>query len=107
MKKRVKFLTLIAGLADPDRVALDKKYQGLVEKAMAAAEKLKREFKPRLVESAIVEHKKRDRYDDLCRGFKQDFHFKQGSEGLIPGEIAVKWEEAGICTILADEKKVA
>jgi hypothetical protein len=107
MKKRVKFLTAIAGLADPDCAALDKKYEQLTEQARQVAEKRRREFKPLDVKLAIDHFKNVDRYFDVCRGLKQDFSYKAGDEGLIPDDIAVKWEEAGICTILKDEKKAA
>jgi hypothetical protein len=102
MKKRVKFLTSIAGLADPDQQALDRKYERFTERKKLDAEKAGREFKPGPVKSAIVEFKKVDRYHDVSRGFERDFHFKTGDEGLIPADVAAKWEKAGICLILGD-----
>jgi hypothetical protein len=105
--KKVKFLTSIAGLADPDRAKLDKKYEAFTQRAREASKKKGKEFKPLPVEMAIAELKQLDRYDDLCRGFKADFAFKTGDESLIPADVAAKWEAGGICVILADEKRVA
>ena len=100
---RVKMLESVAGLKDPDREALDRKYKGIVADYEARALKNNREVKPHLVKALIDEHKRQDRYDDVCRGFKRDFAFAPGSEPSIPIEVAQKWEEAGLCTILPDE----
>ena len=98
--KKVKFLTSIAGLADPDCAQLDKKYEQFKVRARQASEKKGREFKPGPVKLAIDELKQLDRYNDICRGFKQDFNFKTGDEGLIPADVAKKWEQAGICVVI-------
>jgi hypothetical protein len=107
MKKRVKFMTSIAGLADPDKPTLDRRYERIMQQARDAARKASREFKEGPVKLLIAEHKKADRYDDVQRGFKRDFSYKTGDEAVVPAEVAIKWEEDGICTILADDKKAA
>lgn len=107
MKKKVKFLDSIAGLADPDREKLDKRYETMRAQAKAKAEEAGREFKPAGIEAQIKELKKSDRYDDVQRGFKKDFGYKPGEEAMIPAAVALAWEEAGICVILEEQKKAA
>lgn len=107
MKKKVKFLTSIAALADPDRPALDQKYEQMVAREKKSALEAGKECKPGPVNQRIAEHKKSDRYNDVSRGFKRDVQFKTGDEAMIPAEVAVLWEEGGICTILEEPSKKA
>lgn len=107
MKKKVKMLESIAGLADPDRDKLDREYAQIMERARVKADAEGREFKPGPVKLLIEERKKNDRYNDVIRGFKKDFAFKPGEEVLIPAAIAAAWEEAGLCVIIEDHKKAA
>jgi hypothetical protein len=107
MKKKVKFVTSISGLADPDREALDRQYAKMLEQAKDAAVKANREFKPGPVMLAIAERKKADRYDDVQRGFKRDFSFRPGDEALIPAAIAEAWQEQEICLIVEESSKKA
>lgn len=107
---KVRFNEAIAGLADPNRAALDRDY----EKIRKQAEERKREAESRgekfsmaPVLKQIEERKKADRYDDVCRGFPRDFAFKAGDEAMIPATVAEHWQEAGICTILDERKKAA
>jgi hypothetical protein len=109
MKKRVRILTSIAGLGDPDTAALDLKYQKITERMIERAAKANATLKPQTIKAVIDEYKKQDRYGDVKRGFKTDFSFAPNAEVSIPAAVADAWEEAGICTILSDtsDKKAA
>lgn len=110
MLVKVKFLQAIAGLADPNKAKLDRKYEeirkhGEARKRSAEARGVKFSMAPVLRE--IEDRKIADRYDDVCRGFPSDFSFKTGDEAMIPATVAEHWQEAGICTILTEERKKA
>jgi hypothetical protein len=101
-KKRVRILMSIAGLGDPDTAALDRKYQKVADRMTERAANANATLKPQTIKAVIDEYKKQDRYSDVKRGFKSDFSFAPGAEVSIPAAVADAWEEAGICTILAD-----
>jgi hypothetical protein len=101
-KKRVRILTPIAGLADPDTAALDKKYTKIAARMNERAAKANVKLKPETIAAVIANHKRVDRYGDVKRGFKSDFSFPPGSEVSIPAAVADAWEESGLCTILTD-----
>ena len=107
MKKRVRILTSIAGLADPDTAALDKKYQKIADRMAARAAEANATLKPETIKAVIADHKKADRYNDVKRGFKADFSFPPGAEVSLPASVADAWEEAGLCTILDEPAKKA
>jgi hypothetical protein len=102
-KVRVKILDSIAGLADPrPRAALDEKYRKM------QADMKSRRPKPVpdvVIEETIETTKKRDRYGEPELGFPRDWSFKPDQETMIGAEIAKKWEDAGICLILAEDGK--
>lgn len=106
-KKRVKFLESIAGLADPDTKALDRKYEEVTSRAKAKAAEQNRELKAITITSQINAYKAADRYNDVKRGFQKDFSFRPGQEASIPESVALVWEEAGICNILDEPKSKA
>jgi hypothetical protein len=102
MKTKVKMLQSIAGLGDPDREALEKKYA-----AMRAWHEAKRRSES-FIEREIAEAKRLDRYDAPPSGFPRDWSYKPGDEPMIDAHLAKNWEAAGNCTILApDVKKIA
>ena len=90
----VRFIDSIAGLADPNTVKLDQKYQLMRQKLTDQG------TWPEMIESAIAQQKKQDRYDDVCRGFPKDFSYRPGQEARIPADIARAWAEDGICELL-------
>jgi hypothetical protein len=103
MKKRVKMLESIAGLADPKLKAdLEAKYQRIRE----ANRQREKPFSDRTVENQIAELKKRDRYGEPPLGFPRDWSFKPGDEVLINAELAEKWEDLGLCVVIGDKKAV-
>jgi hypothetical protein len=101
MKKRVKMLESIAGLADPrPQAVLEEKYSKLrIENKRR--EKPLSEF---TIESRIDDLKKRDRYGEVSLGFPRDWSFKPGDEPLINAELAEKWEEGGLCVAVEGKK---
>jgi hypothetical protein len=102
MKTKVKILVSIAGLGDPEREALEKKYAAM--RAWLEAKGRSETF----IEREIAEAKRLDRYDAPPSGFPRDWSYKPGEEVMIDAELARKWEAAGICTIVAPEaKKIA
>lgn len=101
MKKRVKFLDSVAGLADPrPKAELDKKYQQLREKMETPPEGSDTGAPKRAIDAAIADAKKRDRYDDPRWGFPRDYVFKSGDEVMIDAKLAEHWEADGRCTII-------
>ena|SRR5579872_4721771 len=107
MKKvKVKILEPIAGLADPKPTSvLDEKYKSKI----AAMNKGRRvAYSKEFTDELIAQMKSHDRYGEKQLGFPRDFAFKAGDEVMINAELAQKWEEGGICMIVAaDEKKAA
>jgi hypothetical protein len=102
MKTRVKILVSIAGVGDPDRETLEKKYQAM--RVWFEAKRRSENF----IEREIAEAKRVDRYDAPPTGFARDWSYKPGEEAMIDAELAKKWEAAGICAIVAPEaKKIA
>jgi hypothetical protein len=102
MKTRVKILVSIAGVGDPDRAALEKKYAAM--RTWFEAKRRSENF----IEREIDEAKRLDRYDAPPTGFARDWSYKPGEEALIDAELAKKWEAAGVCTIVPPEaKKIA
>lgn len=103
-KKRVKILESIAGLADPKpRAELDAKYS----KFKAGLEAREKPPSKATIDFHVAEMKKRDRYGEPELGFKRDWAFRPDAEVTINADLADKWEESGICTILDDQKKAA
>lgn len=106
MKKvKVKILDPIAGLADPKPThVLDEKYKAKI----AQMNKGRRvAYSKEFTDELIADMKAHDRYGEKILGFPRDFAFKTGDEVMINAELAEKWEEAGICTIIRDDKKLA
>jgi hypothetical protein len=107
MKKKVKFLVSIAGLADPDIPKLDARYKRVREVMSGQRTMGGRRLPEDAIAKQITEEKRRDRYDAPPIGFKQDWSFKPDQEAMIDAELAQKWEEAGYCVILQEKTKVA
>ncbi len=104
MKKKVRMLDSVAGLGDPRPVEdLDQKYQAIRDRNKAA----ERPLTERTIENQIATMKLRDRYAEKPLGFKRDWSFKVDQEAMIPADLAAKWEDAGLCVILTEEKKAA
>ena len=53
------------------------------------------------IDEIIARQKLLDRYGKAGMGFARDFSFRPDQEALIPAELAEKWQESGICMILA------
>lgn len=103
-KRRVKILESISGLADPrSREDLDAKYKKLRE----SMEMQEKPPAPQAIEAVIAETKKRDRYGEVPIGFSKDWAFQPGDEAVIEVGLADKWEAAGLCVAIAEEKKAA
>jgi hypothetical protein len=100
-KIRVRFLECIAGLGDPDKTHLDRKYDQLL------VDLTSREKGPTRVQIAarIAELKIIDRYEGQS-GFKRDFVFRPGEEVFIPEKAALDWQNCGVCEILPEPKTV-
>lgn len=108
MKKKVKFLDAMAGLADPKpKAALDAKYAQIREKMETPPEGSDKGASKHTIDAAITEAKKRDRYGDPAWGFARDFSFKVGDEAVIDAKLAEHWEAAGYCTVIEDATKKA
>ena len=90
-KMIVRFRESIAGFADPNQAALDRKYAGMRARLEAQGMRLK------AIEGVIDQQKEIDRYGDVCRGMKHDFYFKPGEEAAIPAKLAEAWIENGVC----------
>lgn len=106
MKKvKVKILEPIAGLGDPKPVTeLDRKYERkIAEMNKGRREQLSRTF----TEELIASWKLQDRYGEKPLGFPRDFGYKVGDEPMISEDLAQKWEDSGICTILAEPTRKA
>jgi hypothetical protein len=103
MKKKVKFLQSIAGLADPDIPKLDLKYQRLRELMSGQRTMGGRRIPEDAIAKQIAEEKRRDRYDAQPIGFKQDWSFRPDQEATIEADLAQKWEEAGYCAIVQEK----
>lgn len=100
-KVKVKILDSIAGLKDPRSPSeLDEKYRQQIQRMNKGRQK---PFSEGFVEELVSDFKKHDRYGEKPLGFARDWSFKPGDEVMINADLAEKWQDAGICTILADE----
>jgi hypothetical protein len=98
-KVKVKILDSVAGLADPQPTAsLDAKYD------MLRLQWRSRERPPSesSIEAMIGQYKQLDRYGQTPTGMKRDWSFRLGEIVLIPLDLAKKWEECGLCELVAD-----
>lgn len=105
MKQRVKFLDSWAHLGDPNKAALEAKYEEL--RTQNAKRPENQRLKDSAIKSRIDEMKKMDRYDEKPVGFSRDVSFRMGDETELPASLALKLEAAGIVAILREEKKAA
>lgn len=100
-KVRVRIIDSIAGLADPKpKSVLDEKYKKFAD-GLRGKEKPPSEGTIRML---IDEKKKADRYGDPPMGFAKDWAFKPNDEPMVDEDLARKWEESGICVVIADKR---
>jgi hypothetical protein len=105
MKVKVRILDSIAGLADPrPKDELDAKYATKIEKMNAGREK---PFSKHFTDTMIGQMKSRDRYGEKPIGFPRDWSFKPGDEPMIDADLAVKWEDSGICMVITEKASKA
>lgn len=107
MTTKIKLLTSIAGLGDPDRAKLDAKYVRLSASMQAEVDFRGKKRSTESIAAAVAEEKRKDRYDEKPIGFKTDWSFRSGDEAVIDSELAKKWADSGICIILPTEKRAA
>lgn len=100
-KTRVKILTSIACLGDPKPVAeLDAEYAE-VRAQLSAKTRKPAPLSEAKIDEIIARQKQLDRYGKAGTGFPRDISFRPDQEALIDAELAEKWQESGICIILA------
>jgi hypothetical protein len=100
-KTRVKILQSVAGLGDPKSVEeLDAEY-AKVRAQLSAKTRKPAPLSDAKIDEIITRQKQLDRYGKAGMGFQRDFSFRPDQEALIDAELAAKWQESGICIILA------
>ena len=102
MKRKVKMLDSVAGLADPKPIAtLKEKYEKMNQ---TMRDRTPKPVPEAIISETIAQTKLRDRYGEPVLGFPRDFSFRPDEEVLIDSELAKKWEAAGTCVILDEVK---